>query len=81
MAIIKLPCFDIEIHSVSRNSDESGSITSSLHEDDESDELKAALDAIEAMILAHAIAGVEVRSDAYLEGIETAVEAVFNHIN
>ena len=36
-------------------------------------------DGIFSMILAHAIAGVDIESPAYIEGIETAVEAVGNH--
>ena len=39
----------------------------------------AAVDGLEALILAHACAGVDVESPAYLEGIETAVEAVASH--
>jgi len=38
------------------------------------------LDGIEAMILAHAAAGIDVESPAYLEGIETAVEAAGNNV-
>jgi hypothetical protein len=38
-----------------------------------------AVDGIFSMILAHAIAGVDIESPAYLEGIETAVEAVGNN--
>ena len=40
----------------------------------------AAMDGIESMILGHACAGVDVQSPAYLEGIETAVEACGNHL-
>lgn len=36
-------------------------------------------DGIFSMILAHAIAGVDIESPAYIEGIETAVEAVGNN--
>ena len=38
----------------------------------------AAVDGLEALILAHACAGQDVASPAYLEGIETAVEAIVN---
>ncbi|KVR89512.1 hypothetical protein [Burkholderia vietnamiensis] len=55
-----------------------GAIKSSLHNDDEGPEAKAALDGLESMILAHAVAGIDVNSPAYLEGIETAVEAIWN---
>lgn len=54
-------------------------VTSDLHEKGEGQEMRGAIDAIESMVLAHAVAGVDVESPAYLEGIETAVEAVSNH--
>lgn len=39
----------------------------------------AAIDGIEALILAHGCAGVNITSPAYLEAIETAVDAVANN--
>ena len=39
----------------------------------------ARVDGLESLILAHACAGVDVESPAYVEGIETAVEAITNH--
>jgi homoserine dehydrogenase len=38
------------------------------------------MDAIESLILAHACAGVDVADLAYVEGIETAVEACYNRL-
>lgn len=38
----------------------------------------AAMNAVESMILAHAVAGIDIESPAYLEGIETAVDKIFN---
>ena len=38
-----------------------------------------AIDATESLILAHACAGVDVESAAYIEGINTALEAIDNH--
>jgi hypothetical protein len=40
----------------------------------------AAIDGLESVILAHACAGVDVGSPAYVEGIETAVEAIASHL-
>jgi hypothetical protein len=40
----------------------------------------AAVDALESLILAHACAGVDVQSPAYVEGIETAIEAITNRL-
>lgn len=39
-----------------------------------------AMDGIEALVLAHACAGIDVESPAYLEGIETAVEGAANNL-
>ena len=39
-----------------------------------------ACDAIEAIVLAHAIAGVNIESHAYIEGLETAIDAVANNV-
>lgn len=68
--IIKLPCYGIV---VTFAPGESGELRSDL----DSEEM---IDGIESMILAHAIAGIDIESPAYIEGIETAVEAVANHL-
>jgi hypothetical protein len=39
----------------------------------------AAVDGIEATILGHAIAGVDVETPAYLEGIESALDGAANN--
>jgi len=66
----------------------SGTITSNLHRllpagveggsevDTAHDRYEAAVDAIEAMILAHATAGVDITAPAYVEGIESVVNAL-----
>jgi hypothetical protein len=81
---ISLPCFGIVID-LGPEPDhpgayQGGTITSDLHDDDDSPEMKAAMDAIESLILAHACAGVDVASPAYIEGIETAVEACWTEL-
>lgn len=68
-----------------------GAIASDLHEasphalvqlaEDEADRenrfcYDAGIDALESMILGHACAGIDIESPAYLEGIETAVNAL-----
>jgi hypothetical protein len=83
---IRLPCFGIEIRLAREDSPENsgeGTITSDLR--DAGDEIEArrynaAIDVLESLILAHACAGVDVESPAYVEGIETAVEAIGNHL-
>jgi hypothetical protein len=42
-------------------------------------EVDAALDALESLIVAHACAGIDVSSPAYVEGIETAYDAIDNN--
>lgn len=79
MKKIKLPCYGIVVSVNGKNS----SITSDLHDEptgEHEEEYDAAIDAIESMILAHASAGVDIESPAYVEGIEAAVEAVANNI-
>lgn len=86
MKTISLPCFDIEVKVDGKGG---GSIQSSLHEDFKKGrileihlcaETEASLNAVESLILAHACAGVDIETPAYLEGIETAVEAIFNRL-
>ena len=84
--IIKLPCYGIVVTFAAGDSGElqSGELRSDLSKN--SDEVErfdqptlnptlSAIDGIESMILAHAIAGIDIESPAYIEGIETAVEA------
>jgi len=71
---IELPCYNITI---SLDGNGYGTITSSLKGDDEI--YNAAIDVLESTILAHACAGINVSAPAYIEGIETAVDAIVNH--
>lgn len=78
--VITLPVFNILITITPDGG--GGSIMSDMKENEETPEdemFNAAIDGIESMILAHAIAGIDVESPAYLEGIETAVEACGNN--
>jgi len=45
------------------------------------DEYNAAIDGLESLILAHACAGIDITSPAYLEGIETAEAAIGNNFS
>ncbi len=40
----------------------------------------AMIDVVEGLILAHAVAGIDVTSPAYLEGVETVVDALCNNV-
>lgn len=46
--------------------------------DDDEDLLEGQMEALERLILAHACAGVDVEKDAYIEGIDSAFEAIAN---
>jgi hypothetical protein len=83
---IRLPCYGITLR-LDRlpNATESGggSITSQLKEAFgaviPAQGYHAAIDGLEALILAHACAGLDIESAAYLEGIETAVETIIRN--
>jgi hypothetical protein len=82
---IQLPCYGITVTLARENRVEepgSGSIVSDLREPDTAAnrQYNAAIDGLESLILAHACAGVDVESSAYLEGIETAVDAIANRL-
>jgi hypothetical protein len=81
---IRLPCFGIKVR-LSREhtlaSPGCGTITSDLHAPGRGtavQEFNAMIDGLESLILAHACAGVDVHAEAYIKGIETAVDAVTN---
>lgn len=79
MREINLPCYGIVVTITGRNS---GTIRSDLSKTKNPDALTAydaAIDGIESMILAHACAGVNIEGLAYVEGIETAVDAILNN--
>ena len=80
---IQLPCYGITLTLARENGVEepgSGSIVSDLREPETAAnrQYNAAIDGLESLILAHACAGVDVESPAYVEGIETAVDAIAN---
>ncbi len=81
---LQLPCYGITLTLARENDLEkpgSGSIVSDLRaaKTAANRQYNAAIDGLESLILAHACAGVDVESPAYVEGIETAVDAVANH--
>jgi hypothetical protein len=81
--MIELPCFGIRIF-LKWDKDVAdsmqGTIESDLHDGNEHNRYNAMIDVIESIILAHCIAGINVESPAYIEGIETAVNAIENNI-
>ncbi len=83
--MIELKCYGIVIEV----NEGSGHIKSDLHEVIQSDdgpedqqskeEYNSRMDGITSLILAHAIAGIDVSDCRYLQGIEEAVEAAGNN--
>lgn len=55
----------------------SGNITHDLKgdEEDEDTEFNAAMDGISSLVLAHAMAEIDVESKGYIEGLDTAISA------
>jgi hypothetical protein len=82
---ISLRCFGLTVRLDRQNTRETpgcGTITSDLKIPGRTavDRLfNAAIDGLESLVLAHACGGVDVASPAYVEGIETAVDAIANH--
>jgi len=64
---IHLPCYDIKINT----NGNVGRIESGLSKE---------FDGVTALVLAHAIAGVDIENSSYLKGIEVAVDAVANSL-
>jgi hypothetical protein len=79
MKTIKLPSYGITV--VFDPEVGSGTITSEgLHEKGEGRVLKAAIDTLEAFVLAAACAGIDIKSPKFLEAIETTVDGIFNNV-
>ena len=89
---IQLPCYGIVVE---LTGDGGGSITSEMHDKPNYDECSnkadrqeeyestlrynGAIDGIESMVLAHAMAGIDITTPAYIEGIETAEQGAGNN--
>lgn len=75
---LRLPIYDITIRLTEDG--KSGTIESRLKENvsEGADDFNAAIDAVESLILAHAIEGVDVESTPYLKGLQTALDAIGN---
>lgn len=78
--------FDGHCIDVQQYEEGGGSISSTLKDkeaeadgDDDAIEYNRAIDGLEALILAHACAGVDVADPKYVAGIAVAVEAIYNN--
>ena len=91
MKTIHLPCYGI---AVSLNDDGGGgSISSKLHEPTHDEDgnrfpdqsginkFNGYMDALESIILGHAVSGIDIQDPKYIEGIETAVQAIGNELS
>lgn len=82
-----IPKYGITVEVISMSSGTSGGIKSELKrhvfdgEPTESDlELHGAVHALESLILGHACAGIDIGSEAYVAGLDSAVEAIVNNL-
>lgn len=90
--VIKLPCYGILLNLRSKAKRVGGGISSNLcryfelpNEVDRADccntaALETAVDVIESLVLAHACAGIDIQTPAYIKGIETTVDALANNL-
>ena len=83
MKTIELPCYEIKV-TLDDQMIGFGTIESNLQREEPSmsstgNEYNGSLDAIESLILAHAVAGIDIASPAYVEGIETTIDAIVNN--
>jgi hypothetical protein len=81
---VELPCYGIVLELGPEDPSRSGAyqggkITSGLAREDGLPEFNAAMETVESLLLAHAVAGIDVASGAYAEGIETAMKACRKH--
>lgn len=81
MKLYSIPEFGIKVHIEGG----AGTIESKLKEQligpdsRDENELLAIIDALEALILAHACAGIDVASPAYVDGLRSSLDAIANH--
>jgi hypothetical protein len=80
---IELPCHGIvvrlgDIDQPTPTTYRAGAIESKLHNSVEPPEYAAAVDAVEAFVLAAAMAGIDIESPAFLEALEVTVDKLGN---
>jgi len=88
MKIINMDCFNMQVvlHEADTDTGYIGTMTSNLHDggaDVKGEDEKLwdhCIDAIESLILGHACAGIDITTNAYIEGVETSVLALENNI-
>lgn len=87
MKTVRLPCYGIVVRLGSRDRTTikvrymGGSLTSNLKEHGDGPDVELFNNAIEmlhSLVLAHACAGIDVKSPEYVDGVKTAVESLLN---
>lgn len=76
---LNLPLFNITI-TFDDNDRRAATLVSTMTENEDEAVVLVGLYCIESMILAHFCAGVDVTTESYLQGIQTAYDALSNHI-
>jgi len=77
---VELPCYGIGL---SFDKDGFGVITSDLQQNEsfeEFDKYNAAMDGLESLILAHAMNGINIKSNSYIKSIRMAVDIIKKEI-
>ena len=75
---IELPCYGIKVTLAEQDGQVSGEIQSDLIESGRiagKEDIDYAMDGVESMILSCACSGIDIQSPAFLEAIETSVDA------
>jgi len=87
MKTYTIPKYGITVQVMTNNGKRAGTIDSKLKDhligsdlEGDTGELYAVVDALESLILAHACAGLDISSPAYVEGLRTCLEALGNHL-
>jgi hypothetical protein len=87
MRTYTIPKYGITVQVMTNNGKQAGSIVSGLKEvmvgdgPFESDfEIQGAIHALESLILGHACSGLDIGSEAYVTGLDTALEAIANNL-
>jgi hypothetical protein len=82
-----IPKYGITVEVIDMNGCSGGGINSGLKEvmvgdgPFESDfEIQGAIHALESLILGHACAGIDIGSEAYVTGLDSAIEAIANNL-
>jgi hypothetical protein len=87
MKTYTIPKYGITVQVMTNNGKQAGTIKSELREafvgsdlEGDTGEFYAVVDTIESLLLAHACAGLDIGSEVYVAGLNTAIEAIANNL-